>query len=58
MGKSLRPKAIRFVTELPKTRNGKVMRRIARARYLGHDALGDITALENPGALTAIDRAR
>ncbi|MGD1067842.1 MAG: AMP-binding protein [Vulcanimicrobiaceae bacterium] len=58
MGKSLRPKAIHFVDDLPKTRNLKVMRRVARGRYLGLADLGDLTALDNPGALDAIDRRR
>ena len=57
MGKSLRPKAIHFVDDLPKTRNLKVMRRVARARYLGLDA-GDLSALADPAALTAIDERR
>jgi len=57
MGKSLRPKAIHFVDDLPKTRNLKVMRRVARARYLGLDP-GDLTALDNAAALTAIDERR
>jgi acetyl-CoA synthetase len=57
MGKSLRPKATHFVDDLPKTRNLKVMRRVARARYLGIDA-GDLSALENPAALDAIDARR
>ncbi|MBV9440612.1 MAG: AMP-binding protein, partial [Candidatus Eremiobacteraeota bacterium] len=58
MGKSLRPKAIHFVDDLPKTRNLKVMRRVARARYLRLADLGDLTALENPGSLDAIDERR
>ncbi|HTW86046.1 MAG TPA: AMP-binding protein [Candidatus Sulfotelmatobacter sp.] len=58
MGKSLRPKAIQFVDDLPKTRNLKVMRRVARGRYLGATDLGDLSALDNPGALDAIDRRR
>jgi acetyl-CoA synthetase len=58
MGKSLRPKAIHFVDDLPKTRNLKVMRRVARGRYLGLADLGDLSALDNPGALDAIDRRR
>ncbi len=58
MGKSLRPKAIAFVDDLPKTRNLKVMRRVARARYLLLGDLGDLSALDNPGALEAIDRRR
>ena len=57
MGKSLRPKGIYFVDDLPKTRNLKVMRRVARARYLGLD-LGDLSALENAAALDAIDARR
>jgi acetyl-CoA synthetase len=58
MGKSLRPKAIAFVDDLPKTRNLKVMRRVARGRYLGSTDLGDLSALDNPAALEAIDRRR
>jgi acetyl-CoA synthetase len=58
MGKSLRPKAIYFVDDLPKTRNLKVMRRVARARYLGIADLGDLSALENTKALNAIDERR
>jgi acetyl-CoA synthetase len=58
MGKALRPKAIAFVDELPKTRNLKVMRRVARGRYLKLEDLGDLSALENHTALIAIDAAR
>ncbi len=58
MGKSLRPKAIHFVDDLPKTRNLKVMRRVARGRYLGIADLGDLSALENASALEAIDARR
>jgi len=57
MGKSLRPKAIFYVDDLPKTRNLKVMRRVARARFLGLDP-GDLTALDNHTALLAIDARR
>jgi len=45
------------VDDLPKTRNLKVMRRIARARYLGLE-LGDLSALDNHGSLEAIDKRR
>jgi acetyl-CoA synthetase len=58
MGKSLRPKAILFVDDLPRTRNLKVMRRVARGRFLGMHDLGDLSALDNPGALYAIDARR
>jgi acetyl-CoA synthetase len=57
LGHALRPKAIKFVDELPKTRNGKVMRRLARARYLDLPELGDLSGLENPSALEAVARA-
>ncbi len=53
MGKALKPEAVIVVTELPKTRSGKVMRRVARAAYIGADP-GDISALENPLAVEAI----
>ena len=50
MGPALTPHAVRFVDQLPKTRNGKVMRRVIRAIYAGEDP-GDLSALENAGAL-------
>lgn len=39
------PSEIEFVTSLPKTRSGKIMRRLLKARELGQDP-GDITTLE------------
>jgi acetyl-CoA synthetase len=53
MGKALKPEAIFVVNDLPRTRSGKLMRRIARAAYLGSDP-GDLSALENPAAVEAI----
>ena len=53
LGKPLKPKAIEFVRDLPKTRNAKVMRRVIRAAYLG-DAPGDLSSLENPQAVDDI----
>ena len=58
LGKALAAKAIKFVDDLPRTRNGKMMRRVARARYLKLENLGDLSALENPASLEAIDAAR
>jgi acetyl-CoA synthetase len=57
MGKPLRPKTIWFVTDLPKTRNAKVMRRILRSTYLGEDP-GDTSGLLNPEALEQIRQAK
>ena len=56
LGAALRPAAVRFVAELPKTRNAKIMRRVIRAAYLGLDP-GDVTALENPAAVAEIAAA-
>jgi acetyl-CoA synthetase len=57
LGKPLRPKAVEFVTDLPKTRNAKIMRRVIRAAYLGEDP-GDLSALENVHAVDAVRAAR
>ena len=54
LGKPLRPEAIRFVAQLPKTRNAKILRRVIRGAYLGKDDLGDLSALENPAAVDEI----
>jgi acetyl-CoA synthetase len=57
LGKPLRPLAVKFVAELPKTRNAKILRRVVKAVYLGQDP-GDLSSLENPAALDAIGAAR
>jgi acetyl-CoA synthetase len=44
------------VTDLPRTRSGKIMRRVARAAYLGNDP-GDLSALDNPLAVESIRNA-
>ncbi|MGQ0600275.1 MAG: AMP-binding protein, partial [Anaerolineales bacterium] len=56
LGKPLKPRDIRFVKDLPKTRNAKVMRRLIRAAYLGQP-LGDTSSLENPAAVDEIRTA-
>ena len=53
LGKPLKPKEIKFVRALPKTRNAKVMHRIIRATYLG-ESPGDLSSLENPDTVQAI----
>jgi acetyl-CoA synthetase len=53
MGKALKPDAVVVVQALPKTRSGKVMRRVVRAAYLGLDP-GDLSSLEDPLTLEAI----
>jgi acetyl-CoA synthetase len=45
LGPIATPQAIRFVPKLPKTRSGKIMRRLLRARETGQEQ-GDVTTLE------------
>ncbi len=56
IGKAFRPQRIVFVPELPRTRSAKILRRAIRATVMGEDP-GDLTSLENPGALEAIEEA-
>ncbi len=56
LGKPLAPQAVLFVSDIPKTRNAKVMRRVIRAAYLGQPP-GDLSALVNPEAVDQIPRA-
>ncbi|KAB2926910.1 MAG: acetate--CoA ligase [Candidatus Contendobacter sp.] len=46
LGPAVAPRELEFVADLPKTRSGKIMRRLLRARELGLP-LGDLSALEN-----------
>ncbi len=46
MGPIARPEKISFVPSLPKTRSGKIMRRVLKAQALGQD-VGDISTLES-----------
>ena len=57
LGKPLAPREILFVSDLPKTRNAKVMRRMIRAAYLGEQP-GDTSSLVNPEVLEEIRRAK
>jgi acetyl-CoA synthetase len=45
MGPIARPATVDFVESLPKTRSGKIMRRVLKAQALGQDA-GDVSTLE------------
>jgi acetyl-CoA synthetase len=53
LGKPLRPAAVRFVADLPRTRNAKILRRVVKSVYLGQEP-GDLSALENPAALEGL----
>jgi len=56
LGKTLKPEAVFVVPALPKTRSGKIMRRVVRAAFLGLD-LGDLSALDDPATIEPIRRA-
>jgi acetyl-CoA synthetase len=55
LGPIARPKAVAFTDELPKTRSGKIMRRLLRDVAEGR-ALGDTTTLADPGVVEEIKR--
>jgi len=51
IGALARPDEIRFTDSLPKTRSGKIMRRLLRDIAAGRSSTGDMTTLEDIGAL-------
>jgi propionyl-CoA synthetase len=53
LGAVARPARVRFVTVLPKTRTGKMLRRAIQAVCEGRD-VGDLTTMEDPAALQQI----
>lgn len=53
LGAVARPARVRFVTLLPKTRSGKVLRRAIQAVCEGRDP-GDLTTMDDPAALQQI----
>lgn len=53
LGKPFEPEGVFIVRDLPRTRNGKIMRRIVRGAATG-SALGDISSLENPKSVDEI----
>jgi propionyl-CoA synthetase len=56
LGAVARPARIRFVSALPKTRSGKLLRRAIQAVCEGRDA-GDLTTIEDPAALEQVRRS-
>jgi acetyl-CoA synthetase len=53
IGKIARPKLLYSVSDLPKTRTGKIIRRLLKAKLLGLQ-LGDLSSVENPDILNEI----
>jgi acetyl-CoA synthetase len=54
IGKLARPKRIIWADDLPKTRSGKIMRRLLRDIAEGHE-LGDVTTLRDPGVMEQLE---
>ena len=56
LGAIARPKRVHFVTGLPKTRSGKMLRRSIQALAEGRDP-GDLTTIDDPATLEQIKQA-
>jgi acetyl-CoA synthetase len=54
IGKFARPKSIRFADAVPKTRSGKIMRRLLRDIASGKETVGDMTTLEDISVLAKL----
>lgn len=54
IGKFARPKRIIWAGDLPKTRSGKIMRRLLRDIAEGRE-LGDVTTLRDPGVMAQLE---
>ena len=57
IGGIARPKELRFAPALPKTRSGKIMRRLLRKITSGSTDLGDTSTLEDPGIVDQLQGA-
>jgi acetyl-CoA synthetase len=57
IGPIAKPKDIRFGENLPKTRSGKIMRRLLRSLAKGEEITQDISTLENPAILDQLGEA-
>jgi acetyl-CoA synthetase len=55
IGKLARPKRMLWSDDLPKTRSGKIMRRLLRDIAEGR-ALGDVTTLRDPGVMEELEK--
>ncbi|MBL0076940.1 MAG: acetate--CoA ligase [Rhodocyclaceae bacterium] len=56
IGPIAKPKDIRFGENLPKTRSGKIMRRLLRSLAKNEDITQDVSTLENPGILDQLKK--
>jgi acetyl-CoA synthetase len=58
IGPIAKPRDIRFGDNLPKTRSGKIMRRLLRSIAKGEEIKQDVSTLENPGILEQLKQAQ
>ncbi len=58
IGPIAKPKEIRFADALPKTRSGKIMRRLLRSIARGEAITQDVSTLENPAILDQLAQRR
>jgi len=58
IGPIAKPKDIRFGDNLPKTRSGKIMRRLLRSLAKGEEITQDVSTLENPAILDQLGESR
>jgi len=56
IGPIAKPKDIRFGDNLPKTRSGKIMRRLLRSLAKGEEITQDVSTLENPAILEQLQQ--
>ena len=54
IGAFARPEEIRFSDALPKTRSGKIMRRLLRELVTNNTIAGDVTTLEDLSVITKL----
>lgn len=57
LGKPFRPAAVHLIPKLPKTRNGKILRRVIRNVFLG-DPPGDLSSIDDMASLEPIRSLR
>jgi acetyl-CoA synthetase len=57
IGPIAKPKDVRFGDNLPKTRSGKIMRRLLRVIAKGEEVTQDTSTLENPAILDQLKQA-
>ncbi|HET7668781.1 MAG TPA: acetyl-coenzyme A synthetase, partial [Burkholderiales bacterium] len=58
IGPIAKPRDIRFGDNLPKTRSGKIMRRLLRAIAKGEQITQDVSTLENPQILEQLRQSQ